>query len=159
VNVVVGVSDMKVSKDPESVLVTHSLGSCIGVAIYDPIVRAGGLLHFMLPDSTLDSVKAKRNPCMFADTGIPYLFKSVYQLGGNKRRMKVVVAGGAHVNNREDFFNIGKRNFMAVRKIFWKNNVITNFHYVGGNSNRTLKIFIKDGHILIKDSCEGLIEI
>jgi chemotaxis protein CheD len=159
VNIVVGVSDMKVSKDPESVLVTHSLGSCIGVAIYDPIVRAGGLLHFMLPDSTLDSVKAKRNPCMFADTGIPYLFKSVYQLGGNKRRMKVVVAGGAHVNNREDFFNIGKRNFMAVRKIFWKNNVITNYHYVGGNSNRTLKIFIKDGHILIKDSREGLIEI
>ncbi len=158
-NIVVGVSDMKVSKDPESVLVTHSLGSCIGVAIYDPIVRAGGLLHFMLPDSTLDSVKAKRNPCMFADTGIPYLFKSVYQLGGNKRRMKVIVAGGAHVNNREDFFNIGKRNSMAVRKIFWKNNVITNYHYVGGNSNRTLKIFIKDGHILIKDSCEGLIEI
>ena len=158
-NIVVGVSDMKVSKDPESVLVTHSLGSCIGVAVYDPIVRAGGLLHFMLPDSTLDSVKAKKNPSMFADTGIPYLFKSVYKLGGNKRRMRVVVAGGAHVNNREDFFNIGKRNFMAVRKIFWKNNVITNYHCVGGNSNRTLKIFIKDGHIFIKDSCEGLIKI
>ena len=61
-NIVVGVSDMKVSKDPESVLVTHSLGSCIGVAVYDPIVRAGGLLHFMLPDSTLDSVKAKKTP-------------------------------------------------------------------------------------------------
>ena len=73
--------------------------------------------------------------------------------------MRVVVAGGAHVNNREDFFNIGKRNFMAVRKIFWKNNVITNYHCVGGNSNRTLKIFIKDGHIFIKDSCEGLIKI
>jgi chemotaxis protein CheD len=159
VNIVVGVSDMKVSKDPESVLVTHSLGSCIGVAVYDPIVRAGGLLHFMLPDSTLDSVKAKRNPCMFADTGIPYLFKSVYQLGGNKRRMKVIVAGGAQINDGEGFFNIGKRNFMAVRKIFWKNNVITNYHFVGGNSNRTLKIFINDGHILIKDSCEGLIEI
>ena len=158
-NIVVGVSDMKVSKDPESVLITHSLGSCIGVAIYDPIVRAGGLLHLMLPDSTIDPVKAKRNPCMFADTGIPYLFKSVYKLGGNKRRMKVIVAGGAKVNDREDFFNIGKRNFMAVRKMFWKNNVITNDHYVGGNSNRTLKMFIKNGQILIKDSQKGLIEI
>jgi chemotaxis protein CheD len=159
VNIVVGVADMKTSKDPETILVTHSLGSCIGVAVYDPIVRAGGLLHFMLPDSTLDPVKAKRNPCKFADTGIPYLFKSVYKLGGKKQRMKVIVAGGAQINDGEGFFNIGKRNLMALRKMFWKNNVITNYHCVEGNSNRTLKIFIKDGHILIKDSREGLIDI
>ena len=158
-NIVVGVSDMKVSKNPESVLVTHSLGSCIGVAIYDPIVHAGGLLHFMLPDSTLDSVKAKKTPSMFADTGIPYLFKSVYQLGGNKRRMRVVVAGGAHVNNREDFFNIGKRNFMAVRKIFLKNNVFADYQHVGGTSNRTIRLSIKDGRAWLKVSGKGLIEV
>jgi chemotaxis protein CheD len=158
-NIVVGVSDMKVSKDPESVLVTHSLGSCIGVAIYDSIVRAGGLLHFMLPDSTLDPLKAKRNPSMFADTGIPFLFKSVYELGGKKPRMKVVVAGGAKVNNREDFFNIGKRNLMAVRKIFWKNNVIADYQHVGGSSNRTIRLSIKDGRAWLKVSGMGLIEV
>ena len=158
-NIVVGVSDMKVSKDPESVLVTHSLGSCIGVAIYDPTVRAGGLLHFMLPDSALDPVKAERNPCMFADTGIPCLFKSVYKLGGKKQRMKVIVAGGAKVNNTEDFFNIGKRNFMAVRKIFWKNNVFADYQYVGGSSNRTMRLSIKDGRAWLKVSDIGLIEV
>ena len=51
-NIVVGVADMKISNDPDSVLVTHSLGSCIGVAVYDRAVHAGGLLHFMLPDSS-----------------------------------------------------------------------------------------------------------
>ena len=158
-NIVVGVADMKVSIDPESVLVTYSLGSCIGVSVYDPVVRAGGLLHFMLPDSTLDPVKAKNNPCMFADTGIPSLFKSIYKLGGKKQRMKVIVVGGSQVNDSREFFNIGKRNFMAVRKIFWKNNVITNYQHVGGSSNRTIRMSVKNGHTWLKVSGEGVIEI
>ena len=158
-NMVVGVEDMKVSKDPESVLVTHSLGSCVGVAIYDRVVRAGGLLHFMLPNSALDPVKGQKNPCMFADTGIPHLFKSVYRLGGKKQRMKVIVVGGSQVNDRQGYFNIGKRNLMAVRKIFWKNNVITDYQHVGGASNRTIRMFIENGQVLLKVSGEGLIEV
>ena len=108
-NLTVGVSDMKVSDDPKSVLVTYSLGSCIGVAIYDPVVRIGGLLHFMLPESNLDPTKAKNNPFMFADTGIPALFKSAYKLGAKKQRIKVVVVGGAQILDQQGFFNIGKR--------------------------------------------------
>ena len=80
----VGVSDMKVSNDPGAVLVTYSLGSCIGIAIYDSVVRVGGLLHFMLPESKLNLDKAKTTPCMFADTGIPALFKAAYKLGAKK---------------------------------------------------------------------------
>ena len=81
-NIVVGVSDMKASNDPTGTLVTYSLGSCIGVAIYDPVAKAGGLLHFMLPESSLDPEKASTRPFMFADSGIPRLFKAVYKLGG-----------------------------------------------------------------------------
>jgi len=116
VNIVVGVSDMKVSNDPDSVIVTYSLGSCIGIAIYDPTAGVGGILHYMLPESSLDSVKAQKNPYMFADTGIPALFKSAYKLGGKKQRMKVIVVGGAHVLDQKGFFDIGKRNHMAVKK-------------------------------------------
>ena len=76
-NLVVGVSDMKVSDDSDAVLVTYSLGSCIGIAVWDSVVRVGGLLHFMLPDSTIDPAKAKKNPHMFADSGIPALFKPI----------------------------------------------------------------------------------
>ncbi|MBN2126373.1 MAG: chemotaxis protein CheD [Deltaproteobacteria bacterium] len=158
-NLVVGVSDMKVSNDFESVIVTYSLGSCIGIAIYDRVARVGGMLHFMLPDSALDPAKAQKNPYMFADTGIPLLFKSAYQLGAKKQRMKVIVAGGSQVLDQQGFFNIGKRNYMAVRKIFWKNNVMIDYENVGGNSNRTLKIAVKDGSASLKVSGKGVIEI
>jgi chemotaxis protein CheD len=152
VNIVVGVSDMKVSKDLTSVLITYSLGSCIGIAIYDPIVHVGGLLHFMLPESSLDGDKARRNPSMFADTGIPYLFKSAYDLGAQKKRMKVVVVGGSQILDQQGFFNIGKRNHMAVRKIFWKNQVMIDYEDIGGNGNRTIKLDVANGNIWIKSS-------
>jgi chemotaxis protein CheD len=152
VNVVVGVSDMMVSNNPETTLVTYSLGSCIGVAIYDPIVRVGGMLHFMLPNSDLDPEKAKEKPYMFADTGIPLLFKGAYKLGAKKNRMQVVVVGGAQVSKGKDFFNIGKRNYLALRKIFWKNNVMVNFKSVGGNDNRTIRLDIRNGRTWLKES-------
>ncbi len=85
----VGVADMKVSKQPEDVLVTHALGSCIGVAIYDPVARVGGILHFMLPDSNLDTSKSQSHPFMFADTGLPQLFRECYRLGAQKSRLRV----------------------------------------------------------------------
>jgi chemotaxis protein CheD len=154
-NIIVGVSDMKVSKDPHGVLVTYSLGSCIGIAVYDPVARVGGLLHYMLPESSLDSVKAAANPFMFADTGIPRLFKSVYELGGIKSRMRVIMAGGSQVLDQNGFFNIGKRNEMAARKLFHRNNVVIDFADTGGNGNRTLRLAIKDGKCALKESGEG----
>lgn len=154
-NIIVGVSDMKVSNDADAVLVTYSLGSCIGIAVYDTVARVGGLLHYMLPESSLDLEKARRNPFMFADTGIPYLFKSAYQLGAKKQRMRVIVVGGAQVLDQHGFFNIGKRNDMALRKMFHKNNVIIDYKDVGGNVNRTIKLSVKNGDTWIKVSGKG----
>src|SRR3954471_7007169 len=79
--VVVGVGDMSVSNNPSITLSTYALGSCIGVAVYDPGVKVGGLLHLMLPDSSISPAKATAQPAMFADTGLPLLFRS---LGGFK---------------------------------------------------------------------------
>lgn len=149
---IVGVADMKVSREPGSELVTYSLGSCIGIAIYDPIAKVAGMLHFMLPESGIDRNKAGKNPFMFADTGIPRLFKSVYELGGSKSRMRVIVTGGSQVMDQNGFFNIGKRNQMAVRKIFHRNNVIVDFSDVGGNGNRTLRLAVKTGTAGLKVS-------
>ena len=95
-SVVVGISDCKVSNDQDSVLVTYALGSCIAVALYDPMAKVGGLLHYMLPESALDAQKAKQNPYMFADTGIKALLEAVTANGGQPRRMVVRLAGGAH---------------------------------------------------------------
>lgn len=158
-NIIIGVSDMKVSNDPRDTLITYSLGSCVGVIIYDPTVKVGGLLHFMLPESELDKDKAQKNPYMFADTGIPSLFKQSYKLGAVKQRMRVVVVGGAQVLDQKGFFNIGKRNYMAVRKIFWKNKVMVDYEDIGGSVNRTVKLDIGSGDVWLKVSGREFVKV
>ena len=120
-DLIVGISDIKISNNPNETIVTYALGSCIGIVVYDPVAKVGGMLHYMLPDSTLDAKKARDNPAMFADTGIPSLFKACYSLGAEKKRMIVKVAGGASILDDTNFFRIGQKNIMAMRKIFWKN--------------------------------------
>ncbi len=158
-DIVVGVGDMKVSNEPGVVLVTYSLSSCIGLAIHDPVAQVGGMLHYMLPESSLDGRKAKKNPYMFGDTGIPFLFREAYKLGAKKNRLRVIVVGGAQILDQKGLFNIGKRNYITLRKLFWKNNVMTDFEDVGGNVNRTLKLEIKTGQAWLKISGIGVKKI
>ncbi len=148
--VVVGVADCKISDDPDSVLVTYALGSCIGVAIHDAAAGVGGILHFMLPDASLDAAKAAGNPFMFADTGIPWLFRAAYQKGAEKRRLKVWVAGGAQVMDERGVFNIGKRNQLALRKILWKAGVMTHGEDLGGMGSRTVRLEVGSGRFRLR---------
>ena len=158
-DIVVGVADMKVSNEPGVVLVTYSLSSCIGLAIHDPVAQVGGMLHYMLPESSIDGRKAKKNPYMFGDTGIPALFREAYKLGAKKNRLRVIVVGGAQILDQKGLFNIGKRNYTVLRKLFWKNNVMTDFEEVGGNVNRTLRLEIKAGQAWLKVSGIGVKKI
>jgi chemotaxis protein CheD len=158
-NLVVGVSDMKVSRDPADTVVTYSLGSCIGIAVYDPLVKAGGVLHFMLPESALSTDQRQSKPCMFADTGIPLLFKTLYAMGAEKRRMRVIMVGGSQMLDEKGFFNIGKRNEMAARKLFHRNNVVIDYSDTGGQVNRTLRLDIGSGQIRLKISGQGEITV
>ena len=158
-NLIVGVSDMKVSNDPDASIITYSLGSCIGIAIYDPVVHVGGIAHYMLPDSRIDPEKAKKNPYMFADTCIPSLFKASYKLGAKKQRLRVVMAGGAQILDQKGLFNIGKRNCMVAKKIFWKNKVMVDYEEIGGNCNRTVKLVVENGKIILKISGKGEIVV
>jgi chemotaxis protein CheD len=145
---------MGISQDQDGSLITYSLGSCIGVAIYDPVARVGGLLHYMLPESNLDPQKALKKPFMFADTGIPLLFKEAYRFGAVKNRLIVKVAGGAQILDDSGFFNIGKRNYMALRKLLWKNNILIKAEDVGGQVSRTVRLQMNTGEVWIKYSGE-----
>jgi CheD, stimulates methylation of MCP proteins len=156
--IIVGISDLKVSGNIDDVLITHALGSCIGVVVYDPEVRVGGLLHFMLPDSSLALNKAKVNPAMFADTGIPFLFKSCYRLGSEKKRMIVKITGGAKIMDDANYFRIGQKNITALRKIFWKNNVLIDKEDTGKSHNRTVQLEISTSKVVIRTS-DGLKEL
>lgn len=149
-SVVVDIADLAVSRDPNAILITYSLGSCIGVSIWDPVAKVAGLLHYMLPDSTISPEKAKNNPAMFCDTGIPKLFKAAYELGATKQRLVVKIAGGSQLLDNNGTFNIGKRNYLALRKIFWKNGVMIKSENVGGAVSRTLKVRVSDGTVTLK---------
>lgn len=149
-DLVVDIADMQVSNDPLVELVTYSLGSCIGLAIWDPEIRVGGMIHYMLPESSLSKDKAKTNPAMFADTGIPMLFRSTYNLGAVKKRLVVKVAGGSSLLDDEGTFNIGKRNHASLRKIFWKNGILVDSEHVGGQLSRTLRMNVGTGRTTLK---------
>ena len=148
---IVGIAEMRISQDPDDTLVTYALGSCLGIAIYDPSTRIGGLLHVMLSLSTIDPAKAKENPCMFVDTGVPMLFHQCYEAGARRERLLIKVAGGANVSGSvEDRFEIGKRNFLVLRKLLWRNGLLLNAYDVGGHHSRTLALDIRTGQLRVK---------
>jgi chemotaxis protein CheD len=155
--VTVGIADCRISNTPEDVLITYALGSCVGVAIYDPVAQVGGLLHYMLPESNIDEEKARTQPYMFADTGIPLLFRRTYELGADKRRLVVNIAGGAHVMDDAGIFNIGKRNALTLRKILWKAGVLIHSESIGGSVSRTVRLEMGTGRVWLRT--EGLQEM
>ena len=147
----VGVADMKVSNGEEEVLITYALGSCLGITLHDPIAKVGGLLHVMLPSSENHQEKSKQNPYMFVDTGVPRLFQECYKLGAKKERCIIKVAGGAAAKNEEeDSFQIGKNNFLMLRKLFWKNGVLIAAQEVGGKDSRTMWLDVGTGEVTLK---------
>ncbi len=145
-----GVADLKISKDKGDVIVTHALGSCLGITVYDPVACVGGMLHAMLPDSGIDGPNASERPYMFADTGIPLLFRSAYALGAEKKRMHVRLAGGAQVMDDHGVFDIGRRNHTATRKILWKAGVLVQGEAVGGTTSRTVRLEVQTGTMWVR---------
>lgn len=149
---IVGISDMKVSRNPLDTLITFSLGSCIGVALWDPQVHVAGLLHYMLPDAKLDNERAKLSPYMFGSSGIPLLFRQVYSLGAVKSRLNIYVVGGSQLMDSAGIFNIGQRNYEILQCLFSKNGIRPTKIDVGGAVNRTISINAGTGRVTLKVS-------
>ncbi len=150
--VVITISDAKVSSDQSEVLVTYSLGSCIGVCLYDPVTHIGGMLHYQLPSSKMNSDRAKRAPFMFADSGMKLLLNKLLAMGANKKRMDVRVAGGAAMATGPKGFDIGKRNYLAIRKVLWSSGMFISAEDVGGSSARNLHMDMADGTVTVRSS-------
>lgn len=150
--VVVGIADLAVSNNPSVILSTYSLGSCIGISIYDPVVRVGGLLHVMLPDSTIEPNKAASQPAMFMDTGIPALFRAAYELGAEKYRVIISAAGGAQVMDTSGFFNIGKRNYDTLAQILRQHSLKMQAEQIGGLVSRSMFLHLGTGEVRLKVS-------
>jgi chemotaxis protein CheD len=158
-DVIVGIADMKVSNNKSGKITTYSLGSCLAVAIYDPVACVGGLLHYLLHDSKIDRERAQSNPFYFADSGIPLLFRRVYKLGGVKDRIICKVAGASSVFDPGKLFDMGTLNLMAARDILSQNNVQIQGEYIGGLQGVTLTLNMVSGRIVATTQGGEVIEI
>ncbi len=148
--VIVNVSDGRVSNDPMDIMATYSLGSCIGVCLYDPVAHVGGMLHYQLPSAMMDAKRAEEKPMMFADTGMNILMRELTALGANKKRMQVKIAGGAAMDSGPKGFDIGKRNYLAIKKILWQNSMFVDAEDVGGTSARNLYMNMANGAVTVR---------
>ena len=144
-------ADCKVGYIAGQVLATFALGSCIGLSVYDPAAAVGGMLHYMLPDSGIDPERSRKNPYMFADTGIPKLLEEVCGRGASRRRLVAHAAGGASIMDPQAIFDIGKRNYLALRKILWKAGILLAGEAVGGGSARTIRLEIGSGRLWLQE--------
>jgi chemotaxis protein CheD len=143
--VVIGVGDMAVSNSTGVVLSTYALGSCIGLVAYDPVVKVGGILHLMLPESRISPQKA-----MFADTGLPLFFQQLAGFRAQASRTRLFVAGGASVLSGTDPFAIGERNTRATLEFLTRNGLTARRTEVGGSINRTIHLEMASGSLSLK---------
>jgi chemotaxis protein CheD len=141
---------MLVSNVVDDILITYSLGSCIGLSLYDPVMRIGGLIHCMLPHSATDKDKSATSPCMFVDTGVAALLRSLFDRGVTRKNLIAKVAGGSNLLDDREIFKIGERNYTMMRKILWKNDILIRAEDVGGSHPRTMSLQISDGKTFIR---------
>lgn len=146
----VGISDLHISSTTTDVIVTHSLGSCVGLTLYDPALKIGGMVHCLLPLSSLDAEKAKQNPAMFTDTGVSALIQKMFDLGADRKRIIAKAAGCSCLLDEKGTFRIGERNNTILRKVLWKNNIMLAGDEVGGTIPRTLYLYIDTGRTVVR---------
>ena len=155
----VGMADYKVGRAP-STLISYGLGSCIGVSLYDPQAKVGGLLHIMLPDSTQS--RASENLAKFADTGVPLMLKDVLALGASKSRLVAKMAGGAQMfafAKATDIMRVGARNAEAVKEQLKSLGIKLIAEDTGENYGRTVQINLENGVYTVKTMVKGEKEI
>lgn len=146
----VDISDFKVTDDPKEALITYSLGSCLGLTVYDPVAKVAGMVHCMLPLSKIDPEKAKIRPGMFVDVGVPALLEAAFKMGAKKNRIILRAAGCGQLLDEKNLFRIGERNYTVLRKLLWKNNLLLESENVGGTLSRTIKIYAATGETILK---------
>lgn len=146
---IVNISDMKYSSHPEDVIVTYSLGSCLGVTAYDPEKRMGGLVHCLLPTASSARHKARENPYMFVSTGVASMVRKLVDKGASRNRLIFKAAGGANMRN-DNLFNTGLRNFEALERLLDRNHVKLAAMDVGGTIPRTMFLHLDTGRVLVR---------
>ena len=146
----VGMADLNICVSPDGIT-TLGLGSCVGIAVRDPVTKIGGLAHIMLPDST--EIKNNSNIPKFADTGIDELIKQVVAKGANKSRLVAKIAGGAQMfafNSGNATMRVGERNVAATIKKLKELGIPILAQDTGDSYGRTVIFYPETGEYVIR---------
>ncbi|MEW6583071.1 MAG: chemotaxis protein CheD [Actinomycetota bacterium] len=145
----VGLGVLAVSDEKGKGLTALGLGSCIGVAAYDPVARVAGMVHVMLPDSAIATVPGPAGK--YADTAIPALVEAMRRAGAEPTRLVVKIAGGAQMfASGGGNLNIGARNAIAVRAALTRAGLRVKAADTGGTFGRTLEMWVDDGRVTVR---------
>jgi len=150
VEIKVGMADLNVCVSPDRIC-TLGLGSCVGIALRDPVTKIGGLAHIMLPDST--TIRNISNIPKFADTGIEELVKQVTRKGANRSRLVAKIAGGAQMfgfNSNSEMVRVGERNVQATKKKLAELRIPILAEDTGKNFGRTVIFYPETGDFVIR---------
>ena len=156
----VGVGDFEVAQHPY-VLETISLGSCVGIAFYDPGLKLGGLCHIMLPNSKQSAANTS-NSSKFADTGINMTLAEMERRGARRQRIIAKIAGGASMFYAaviDNAMSVGLRNVEAVRAYLESSNIRIAGSDTGGTWGRTIVFYLDKGTVEIKSALRETIEL
>ena len=153
--IIVGMADLNVTRCP-GVLTTLGLGSCVGIALYDPINKIAGLAHVMLPDST--QIKNNSNVAKFADSAIKKLIMDMCVMGAKRDFLKAKIAGGAQMfafDSTNENMRIGDRNVEASTRILRMYGIPIVANHTGSNYGRTIELYSEDGRLVVKTIGHG----
>jgi chemotaxis protein CheD len=154
---VIGVGELVVAEHP-SVLVTQALGSCVGLSLWDPIRRAGGMAHIMLPSHV--EISREGHPFRFATTAVPTLIDMLADAGSPKARLVAKMAGGAAMFGAESGLpGIGARNIAEVRQQLREASIPVRGDDTGGSHARTIELHLDTGILLVRSYTYGLREV
>ena len=148
--VTVGIGEIAISENPETMLVAPNLGSCLALSVYDRVRKRGGMVHCLLPLSHRNPGRAAKDPITFVDTGVAKLLTRMLDDGGLKSNLQIFAAGCGNINDPNDFFAIGKNNYAVLRKILWKNSLLIHAEHIGGAHPRSLKLCVRSGEVWIR---------
>ncbi len=146
----VGMADLKICIAPDSIT-TQGLGSCVGIAIRDPVTGIGGLVHIMLPDST--AIRNNENIPKFADTGIVELIRQIVAKGGSRSRLVAKIAGGAQMfafQSKSDMVRIGERNVEATKNKLHEMKIPILADDTGLDYGRTIIFYPATGDLVVR---------
>jgi len=146
----VGMAELKVAKAPGKIAAL-GLGSCVAICAYDSVVKVGGIVHVMLPSSSM--AVGDNNRAKFGDTALPFLLEEIEKIGAKLHRVDIKLVGGAEMFVHEvknERLKIGERNLRVIEEACQKSGLNISGRCVGGHTGKSVTIDLENGEVQVR---------